>query len=251
MNDANVSQGKLGELLRTNKLAIFLEIAVVFVPMYVLLLINNRLGHDFVSLGGSVKLVGGPLVYLGMILGLVAVWGTSRIRGCSWGDYGLARPKSWIRTILMGVGAAIVYLVVAVVLGELIKLVFPNAGTQDLSRFDPLRGNLPNLILNVVVNAWFTAGFVEEFLWRGYLMNRLADLQGKRTTLAWAIALVGSAVIFGLGHTYQGAAGVIKIAIAGLVLGGIFLAVRRNLWPLVIVHVLIDTWSFVQHFLDV
>ena len=53
---------KFGELLRTNKLAILLEIAVVFVPLYVLLIISNQLGgDDFVSLGGELYLLGGLL----------------------------------------------------------------------------------------------------------------------------------------------------------------------------------------------
>ena len=85
-------------------------------------------------------------------------------------------------------------------------------------------------------------------MWRGYLMNRLVDLQGKNTKLAWAISLVVSAIIFGLGHTYQGLGGVIKITAMGLLLGGGFLAVRRNLWPLIIVHIIIDTISMVQHY---
>ena len=48
---------KFGKLLRTNKLAILLEIAVVFVPLYALLIISNRLGgDDFVPLGGELVL---------------------------------------------------------------------------------------------------------------------------------------------------------------------------------------------------
>ena len=47
-------QEKLGELSHTNKLAILLEIVVVFVPLYVLLFISNRLGgDDFLPLGGA------------------------------------------------------------------------------------------------------------------------------------------------------------------------------------------------------
>jgi hypothetical protein len=42
---------RLRELLRTNKLAILLEMAVVFVPLYVLLAIGNASGgDDFVRL---------------------------------------------------------------------------------------------------------------------------------------------------------------------------------------------------------
>jgi membrane protease YdiL (CAAX protease family) len=133
-----------------------------------------------------------------------------------------------------------------VVLSSLIQLVVP-VPQQDVSRFAFLRGDLPNLILNVLA-MWFTAGFLEELLWRGYLMNRLVDLQGKNTKLAWVIALVGSAIIFGLGHTYQGLGGVVKVTAAGLLFGTAFLTVRRNLWPVIIAHALLDTISFVGHY---
>ena len=238
---------RLAVLLRENKLAIALEIVVVFVPMYVLLIVSDRLGgSEFIPLGGNTVLVGAPLVYLGMILGLAAVWITSKMRGIGWDAFGLSRPKSWIRTILIGIGMTVAFMLAATVIVSLLKLAFPNTEV-DLSRFAPLHGNLPNLIINVVA-LWFTAGFVEEFLWRGYLMNRLVDLQGKETKIAWVIALVVSAIIFGLGHTYQGLGGVIKISAIGLLLGGGFLAVKRNLWPLIIVHIVIDTVSMVQHY---
>jgi len=136
----------------------------VFVPLYVLLIVSDRLGgNDYIPLGGDLVLVGAPLVYLGMILALAAVWIVSKIRGSSWGEFGLARPKSWGRTILMGVGVTVAFMVSATGVMVLIKLAFPNT-VADLSRFDALHGNLPNLIINVVA-MWFTAGFVEEVLW--------------------------------------------------------------------------------------
>jgi membrane protease YdiL (CAAX protease family) len=247
MKDLTLFQEKSGESLRTNKLAILLEIAVVFVPLYVLLFISNRLGgDDFVSLGGGLVLAGGPLVNLGLVVTIAIFWVVSKIRGSTWSDFGLARPKSWGRTILMGIGVTVGFLILFALLTSLIQLAFPNT-QEDLSRFDFLHSNLPNLIINVVA-IWFTAGFLEELLFRGYLMNRLVDLQGKKTKLAWVISLVGSAIIFGLGHTYQGLGGVIKITAAGLLFGAAFLTVRRNLWPLIIVHVLLDTISMVGHY---
>ena len=247
MEDLKTIQEKIGELLRTNKLFILLEIAVVFAPLYVILIVSDRLGgNDFVPLGGELMLAGGPLIYLGMILTLVVFWVVSKVRGSTWSDFGLSRPKSWVRTILMGIGVTVGIMIGATPVMVLIKLAFP--GTQaDLSRFDFLHGDLPNLIINVVF-LWFTAGFLEELLWRGYLMNRLVDLQAKKTKLAWGIALVGSAIIFGLGHTYQGLGGVIKITAMGLLFGAAFLTVRRNLWPMIIAHAVIDTISMVQHY---
>ena len=245
MKDLTLSQEKSGELVRTNKLAIVLEIVVVFVPLYVLLFISNRLGgDDFLPLGGGLVLAGGPLVNLGLVLFLAIFWVVSRIRGSTWSDFGLARPKSWGRTILMGIGVTLGIIVSFTLLTSLIQLVFP-IPEQDLSRFSFMHGNLPNLILNVVA-IWFTAGFLEELVWRGYLMNRLVDLQGKETKLAWVISLVGSAIIFGLGHTYQGLGGVIRITAFGLLFGAAFLTTRRNLWPVIIAHGVLNTIDFVQ-----
>ena len=245
MKSTTTIQETLGEPIRTNKLVILLEIAVVFVPLYVILFISNRMGgDDFLPLGGGLALMGGPLVNLGLVVTVAIFWVVSKIRGSTWSDFGLARPKSWVRTILMSIGVFVGIAVSFTLLSSLIQLVFP-IPEQNISRFDILRGNLPNLILNVVA-IWFTAGFLEELLWRGYLMNRLIDLQGRSTKLAWAISLVASSIIFGLGHTYQGLGGVIKITTAGLLFGTAFLTTKRNLWPLIITHAILDSIGFVQ-----
>jgi hypothetical protein len=240
-----------GELLVKNKLAILLEIAVVFVPAGALYIINVRYGSEFISLGGDVVLLGGPLLWIGMVLSLSAVWISSRMRGIGWREFGLGRPESWVRTALLGIGVYVGFIIVYVlIVSPILKFTFPG-GVVDLSRFDPLRGNLPNLIINVIVHAFITAGFIEEFLWRGYLINRLVDLQGRKTTLTWTVAIVCSAIIFGLGHPNQGLMGIVKITLIGLMFGTAFLVVRRNLWPLVIVHIILDVQSFIQHFLNV
>jgi membrane protease YdiL (CAAX protease family) len=247
MKDLTLSKEKPGELLRTNKLAIVLEIVVMFVPLYAILMISNRLGgDDFTQLGGGLVLAGSPLVNLGLLVFAVTFWVVAKIRGSTWSDFGLARPKSWGRTILMGVGVTVGILVSFALLSSLIQLAFP-VPQENLSRFSFMKGNLPNLILNLVA-VWITAGFLEELGWRGYLMNRLIDLQGNPTKLAWVMSVVGSAIIFGLGHTYQGLGGVIKVITLGILFGVAFLTTRRNLWPLIIAHALLDTISFVGHY---
>jgi len=251
MENPNTITAKYNELLTKNKFAILLEIAVVFVPSGALYILNVRYGSEFISLGSDVVLLGGPLLWLGMVLSLSAVWVSSKIRGVGWSEYGLSRPKSWFHTALQSIGVYIGFVLAYVlIVSPFLEFVFPE-GVVDLSRFDPLRGNLPNLIINVIIHAFITAGFIEEFLWRGYLINRLVDLQGKKTTFSWIIAIVFSSIIFGLGHANQGLMGIVKISLIGLLFGVAFLAVRRNLWPLVIVHIILDVVSFIQYFLDV
>jgi len=247
MKDSKPLQEKFGELLRTNKLAIILEIVFVFLPMYLGLIISDSIGSDHVPLGGNIVLKGGPIAYLGLIISLVFFWVVSRLRGASWVDFGVTRPKSWFRTVLMSLGVALVVLGVVVLLINPIINAFPNLEPRDMSSFNYLTGNLPNLIINLVFML-ITAGFLEELLWRGYLMNRLIDLQGKQTKLAWVIALVGSAVIFGLGHFYQGPIGIFKTGVIGLVFGLSYLAVGRNLWPLILSHAFIDSIDFLAHY---
>jgi len=75
-------------------------------------------------------------------------------------------------------------------------------------------------------------------------MNRLADLVG-RTRTGWVISLFGSSLIFGLGHGYQGAAGIINTATIGLLLGTLYLVTKRNLWVNIICHGLIDSISLI------
>jgi len=246
MKDSKSLQEKFGELLRTNKFVIFLEIVVVFLPFYLGLAISNKLGSDHVPLGGNIVIMGGPIAYLGLIISLLFLWVASRLRGASWSDFGLTRPKSCFRTVLMSLGVLLAFF------GTVIMIINPimnalHLPPQDLSRFDVLTGNLPNLIIQIV-NIWITAAFLEEFIFRGYLMKRIVDLQGKETKIAWVIALVGSAVIFGLVHSQQGPGGMFKVGLIGLVYGLSYLVVGRNLWPLIIAHGLMDTLDMVLHY---
>lgn len=81
-----------------------------------------------------------------------------------------------------------------------------------------------------------TAGICEELLCRGYMMWVLRPYMN----LPSAIAL--SAVVFGLGHAYQGAKGILKTAGVGIVMNLIVVA-SGWLIPAMVVHALIDATS--------
>ena len=164
------------------------------------------------------------------------------LRGLSWRDVGLRRSKAWWKVALQAVLAAlliaiIVNLVTAPVVHRLV------GRSANNSRFDNIRGNFATLLGWLAV-AWTLAAFGEEMIFRGYLMNRVADLVG-RTRTGWVISLLLSSLIFGLGHGYQGVAGVIDTATIGLLLGTLYLVSKRNLWVNIICHGVIDSISLI------
>ena len=78
-----------------------------------------------------------------------------------------------------------------------------------------------------------TAGIVEETLYRGFVLWYLIQF-----VPVWAAVIVSS-IAFGLGHSYQGAGGVIRVAIIGLVFGGLFV-LSGSIWLPILGHFLLD-----------
>ena len=79
-----------------------------------------------------------------------------------------------------------------------------------------------------------SAGFVEEFTYRGYLQRQFGALLGNR----W-LGLAAQAVMFGVTHGYQGGISVLKVTVFGL-LFGLFALVRRSLVPGIAAHAAVD-----------
>jgi membrane protease YdiL (CAAX protease family) len=79
----------------------------------------------------------------------------------------------------------------------------------------------------------------EETIFRGYLILRF-----KNITASTAAAVMTSAVIFSLGHGYEGSAGVITVGVMGVVFALIYLW-RQSLVAPVVMHFLQDFISIV------
>ena len=78
-----------------------------------------------------------------------------------------------------------------------------------------------------------TAGIVEEFLYRGFTFWYLAQFLP-----IWAVVIVSS-VVFGLGHSYQGIGGMIRVTLIGLAFG-LFYVWTGSIWLPMIAHVILD-----------
>ena len=94
-----------------------------------------------------------------------------------------------------------------------------------------------------LVREWglkLVVGRNEEVLARGLLLARSRVLFGG----TW-LPVVFSAVLFGLGHFYQGAYGVVQTALFGVVLA-VFTLRWGTLWPAIMAHASINMLSVVQ-----
>jgi uncharacterized protein len=173
---------------------------------------------------------------IGKMLLVGVAWGLIRLRGETLADIGLKQPASWMRTFMIGIGlAAIVF--IAIYVSE-------KAGfRRDLSKFKDVQGNLELAVLGVFY-ALIGAGFYEEFMFRGFLMQGLAMfLCASRP--AWIVACVLQGALFGLAHAYQNPLGIAITGTLGVLMGLLVLASGRNLWRVIIGHGLFDASRFV------
>jgi membrane protease YdiL (CAAX protease family) len=176
---------------------------------------------------------------------LLLGWISLRLRNLRWRTVGLTRYRSWPVTIALGVGLGVLteafqLLITQPTLSRLI------GKEPDLELFRMLTGNIKVTLLFIALS-WTLAAFGEELFWRGYLMNRVADL-GGRTGTAWIVSLVVVNMAFGVAHGYQGLTGLIEEGISGLFLGLMYLRTGKNLCVPIIAHGLGDTIDMILIF---
>jgi membrane protease YdiL (CAAX protease family) len=113
----------------------------------------------------------------------------------------------------------------------------------DAEKIDTMRRQLSFLTPDTSLELafWFllsaTAGFCEEFIFRGYLQLQFAAL-----TRSMFLGALLSAAIFGASHGYEGGARMLLIGIFGLMFG-ILAWWRRSLRPGMIAHAWHDALS--------
>ncbi|MGJ8560287.1 MAG: CPBP family intramembrane glutamic endopeptidase [Litorimonas sp.] len=186
----------------------------------------------------------GPVSLLALIGGLTIYM---HRRGESWRDYGLKRLTGKRAKLMVLPQMGFVFLAFAAAVGipllagEVFGLDFlteTSASVED--RWSAVEGNLPMLFLWLGI-VWTAAAFGEEMLFRGYFISRLQIAFGG-VSFAPVIAVVIAAALFGLGHVYyQGLRGFIITGLIGIAFGSMFLLLKRNLWPVIFLHGVIDT----------
>jgi membrane protease YdiL (CAAX protease family) len=145
----------------------------------------------------------------------------------------LRSKGAWARALLMGLVAWPLILLIA--MGT--KWVLAHFGldvdadsARTVAKIGP-HGPL-EIVLWVLVS--ISAGICEEFVFRGYLMRQFAAWFG-----GWVPGLLASAIVFGLGHAYQGLGPVLTIMVHGISFGLVALVTKR-LVPGMFAHALED-----------
>lgn len=177
---------------------------------------------------------------------LLVGWLSLRLRGLRWRDVGWSRPSNFRRTALVALASAVIFQLCSILL--VVPMATRLTGEAiDLSLLEQIEGHL-GFLLGGLVTVWILAAFGEEFVYRGYLLNRISDLTGT-SRFGWVVALLASSIVFGVMHHYQGAVGVIDTGVSGLVFGGLYLMWRRNLWMPILTHGFSNSIALVLAFL--
>ena len=213
--------------------------------------IGSLLQRNNLAMGGALILVASismldlVLPPLGVPIALLLIWLISWLLRSSWSDLGVRRPRSWGKTIIIGISVGIIsQLFTLLVLIPLLQQT--NIEPLDYSRFNTLNGNIGLFMLYLTIS-WTTAGFGEEVIYRGFLMGHIARLFGGKK-VGWWVSLIVVSVIFALVHAYQGPMGMLLMMFPAILFGIMYIVSGFNLWYAIIAHGTADTFVFLMFF---
>jgi membrane protease YdiL (CAAX protease family) len=149
----------------------------------------------------------------------------------SWASLGFSVPEGWrlwtAIALVVLIAAYQVYAIAAVARSAEVRASVLQKDTLTVV-LPHTRGELSRWSFVAV-----TAGFCEEFLYRGYFIWVFAQWLG------WWGAAALSIPCFALVHVYQGWKGVLQTGIVGVVFT-LIVAMCQSLWPAIAVHVIVD-----------
>lgn len=170
-----------------------------------------------------------------------------KIRGVSWKELGLRKPKNLWKTL--GVAALILAAtMISLIAFNILKDLLPFSFAADTSsenaesKFGNLKGNWAHFFL--IIPFILLESMLEEVLDRGFLMNWIEKLFSS-TSFATVIAVILQAAIFGFRHSNDFSERSITVGIIGLIMGIGYVKFGRNLWPLIIAHCVLNFGSMI------
>jgi uncharacterized protein len=151
----------------------------------------------------------------------------------AWTSFGFTVPQGW--RLWVSIGLVLLLIAYCVLSAASVARSAETRASVQAQLEGGTAAVLPHTNTEMV---WFggvslTAGFCEEFLFRGYLIWALAPWLG------WWGAAALSLVIFAFGHAYQGWSGIVRTGIVGVIFT-LTVAILDSLWPAIVLHFLLD-----------
>ena len=165
-------------------------------------------------------------------IGLLGWW---LLSGNTLASIGLVPVVEGSQWVAIGIG-------VIVIAAQVVPLAMGSRDSDKLSAIKEQMGEIASLVPRTRSESRLfdmvsiTAGVTEEILYRGLLLVTLVSLIGT-----WP-AVVISSLIFGLGHAYQGIAGIVKTGLVGLVLALLTVS-TGSLFIAIVLHTVVDLAS--------
>ena len=207
---------------------------------------TTKLEHVDSGPGSRLCLYGGT--FLTEFVLILIIWFGIRSRGVRMRDLIGGRWET-VEDFLLDIGIAVGFLIVSLLLlfGLRIALGLIDLHNLQQSQSDTLRVLGPLAPHTYIEAAFFvalsvSAGLFEEIIFRGYLQRQSHALANNA-----ALGIILSAIIFGLGHGYQGARNMVVIAVFGMFFG-CMAYLRKSLRPGMIAHGLQDSLAGIALF---
>ena len=237
-------KSKIGQLLETNIFVKIAEIGLVFLAAFFMIIILTPFAGENLVLKQAV-------IWGANILMLLLVWLGMKLRGEKWSDFGLTfkrfTKKAGFRAFLLSL-LVFVLAIAGFILGSIIMANITGIPEDaDMSGYAYLQNNLFMLLLTLA-GVYIVSSFGEEVIYRAFLINRISAL-GFGPKIRNTIAIILSAIIFGLAHYSWGVMGIVQTGFMGLALGICYIKLKKRLWILILAHAYMDTILMLQMYL--
>jgi membrane protease YdiL (CAAX protease family) len=235
---------KTARLLQKSKVAKIAEIIIIFLVAFIFVKLFERSGPEN-------QVYNMVIIGIANILMLILVWLGIKIRGESLAGFGFMFKKfgwkfalrTFLQSILVMILAMAGFIIGSIVMANITGI----PESSDFSNYNYLQNNFGMLLLTLAA-VYIISSFGEEVVYRAFLITRISQL-GLNSKSGKIIAVILSAVVFGLAHYSWGPAGIVQTGFMGLALGLCYIYMKNRIWVLILAHAYMDTVLMVQMYL--
>lgn len=170
---------------------------------------------------------------------LITLICNARIHGFK--QIGFYLPTSWVTFFLHALGLSLLILAFDFLFLQPFGHALFNEPYQPI-KLEPMRGNI-NLLYYFIAFGWFGIAFSEEYIFRGFFLGEFKKILGTETK-SLVFSAIFCSLIVGLLHYNQSVNGMFSKFILSLTFFWVYFRFQKNLWFLITIHGLLNTYWF-------